>query len=64
MKHRTKTPTLFSTVFLVLVLYVIVAATVFRFRHPWLTGTEQFIYLPEAMCWETVDYQEMRERSR
>ncbi len=46
----------------VLMLWVILALTVWSFRHPWATKTEGLMYLPEAMKLERTSYEKMRPR--
>lgn len=45
-----------------LVAYALVASIVFQFRHPWMTETERFVYLPRALAFGSVDYAEARTR--
>jgi len=45
-------------------LYVLVAQTVFAFRHPWATDTERFMYFGRALAFGTVDYSDARPRER
>ncbi len=47
---------------LTVAVYLVVSCVVFQFRHPWMTEMERFLHIPEACCWETVDYKETRER--
>jgi hypothetical protein len=47
--------------FLVL-LYVVLAFTVFSFRHPWATGTEKFLCTWDALTFQKVPYEVMRPR--
>lgn len=42
-------------------LWVWVAATIFRFRHPWATDTEIFMHLGDAVMLRKISYQEMRQ---
>jgi hypothetical protein len=56
--------TCFSIVLAVGIVWVAVASVVFAFRHPWATSTERFIYLPRALLFETIDYEEVRPRER
>jgi hypothetical protein len=35
--------------------YVFVAATVFRVRHPWMTETELLAHTLDAMTWSTIE---------
>lgn len=34
--------------------YAIVACATFRFSHPWMTETELFLHVPEALSFQTV----------
>ena len=43
-------------------LYVLVAAIEFRFRHPWMTGTEMLIATPHILTFGTCVYSEWRPR--
>lgn len=43
-------------------LYVLVATATFAFRHPWMTSTEQIIWVGRALAFGTVDYDEARPR--
>ena len=52
----------FILLFGVAALYVVIACTVFQFRHPWATETECFLNIPRAMLFQKVSYQEMRPR--
>ena len=45
-----------------LLVYVLVAQSVFAFRHPWATDTERFLYFGRAMVFGKVDYSEARPR--
>jgi hypothetical protein len=49
-------------VFLPAVGYLVVAEAVFSFRHPWMTETERFIYLPRALTFGHVSYDDARPR--
>ena len=42
------------------VIYLIVANTVFAFRHPWTTDIERLIHIGDALVFEKISYQEMR----
>jgi hypothetical protein len=42
--------------------YIIIAQSVFAFRHPWATDTERFLYFGRAMVFGTVDYSDARPR--
>jgi hypothetical protein len=42
--------------------YVLVAAIVFDYRHPWMTDTEKVVYGPRALTFQTVRYSEARPR--
>jgi len=42
--------------------YIIVAQSVFAFRHPWATDTERFLYFGRALTFGKVDYSEARPR--
>lgn len=42
--------------------YVILALTVFSFRHPWMTQTENLLYIGRALTFGTVAYDEARPR--
>lgn len=42
--------------------YVLVAQSVFAFRHPWATDTERFLYFGRAMVFGKVDYSDARPR--
>lgn len=50
------------TIGFVALLYVAVATSVFRARHPWCTDMECLIYIGEALRYERVSYDEMRQR--
>lgn len=45
-----------------LLVYVLVAQSVFAFRHPWATDTERFLYFGRAMVFGKVDYSDARPR--
>lgn len=47
---------------LALFVYILVAQSVFAFRHPWATDTERFLYFGRAMVFGKVDYSEARPR--
>ena len=40
---------------LVVAVWFSVADTVFRFRHPWATETQRFIYFLKALAFQRVD---------
>ncbi len=42
------------------VIYIIIANTVFAFRHPWATDMERFIHIGDALVFKKISYQEMR----
>lgn len=42
--------------------YFLVALLVFALRHPWMTTTEQWLHVWDAMTWSTVDYDTARPR--
>jgi len=41
-------------------IYIIIANTVFAFRHPWATDMERFIHIGDALVFKKISYQEMR----
>lgn len=45
-----------------LTIYLLVAILVFRFRHPWMTGTETLIAAPQILTFGTCVYSEWRPR--
>lgn len=42
-------------VFGILALWFVAANTVFAFRHPWLTSTERFLLMKQALLFERVE---------
>jgi hypothetical protein len=42
------------------VIYIIIANTVFAFRHPWATDMERFIHIGDALVFKKISYKEMR----
>jgi hypothetical protein len=42
--------------------YLLVAAIVFEFRHPWMTDTEKSVYGARALTFQAVKYSEARPR--
>lgn len=40
--------------------YISIASTVFAFRHPWMTTTENFLNFHRALMFEKVEYSEIR----
>jgi hypothetical protein len=46
----------------VLFIWVWIATTVFRFRHPWATETEVVVHLLDAVTFQKLSYDEMRRR--
>lgn len=42
--------------------YWAIAATVFQFRHAWMTETELFLHTPDALQFKSVSYKESRPR--
>lgn len=42
--------------------WLIVSLSIFRFRHPWATDTERFLYIGDALILRKVPYNEMRPR--
>lgn len=45
---------------IIALLYMIVAETVFGFRHPWMTDTERLVYIKSALMFRKVEYYEAR----
>lgn len=54
MNARQLNPYIITAVFVV-ALWFAVADTVFRFRHPWATETQRFIYFPNALTFQRVE---------
>ena len=38
----------------IVALYAVVVCAIFRFSHPWMTETELFLHVPEALSFQTV----------
>lgn len=53
-----------ALVVLIVSLYALLCCVVFGLRHPWMTETERFLHFPEALTWDTVDYDDARRRDR
>lgn len=47
---------------IVLLAWVGIADTVFRFRHPWTSSAERLVWIASAMRFESVPYPVMRPR--
>lgn len=42
--------------------YVLIAQSVFAFRHPWATDTERLLYFGRALGFGKVDYSDARPK--
>ena len=51
-----------SAIIVVLILWLAISCTVFRFRHPWATETETILNVHNALLFKKVSYDEMRPR--
>lgn len=49
-------------VLMALMAWMVVASSVFAFRHPWATDTERFLYMWQALTFQKVEYSEARPR--
>jgi len=50
----------FTVIVIILILWIGIASTVFRFRHPWATSTEVFLNMDKALGFRKVTRQELR----
>lgn len=53
-----------ETLLMTFIAYLVVASVVFQLRHPWATETECLYYLPKALMFGSVSYDEARQRYR
>lgn len=60
-KQTTKDKLLIATI-LAATVYLVLAVATFALRHPWMTKTEQLIYIGRMLTFGTVDYDEARPR--
>ena len=57
-KYKLYTTLTYLTV--VFFIYLIIANTIFAFRHPWTTDMERFIHIGDALIFKKISYKEMR----
>jgi hypothetical protein len=50
----------FSTLFLLVMLWVSCASIVFRYRHPWATDMEMIMRLDDVLMMRDLDYSDFR----
>lgn len=62
MISRHKADAIVTTTMVAIFIYILVAQSVFAFRHPWATDTERFLYFGRAMVFGKVDYSDARPR--
>ncbi len=62
--RRTLSGSIISLVLAVAIVYVIVAVSVFQFRHSWMTQVEAFMHIPQALTFQSVDYETVRIRKK
>ncbi len=48
--------------FFIFMIWLTISSVTFKFRHPWVTETEQLIYIKKVLFFEEVSYSEMRPR--
>ncbi len=58
-KYKLYTALTYLTV--VFFIYFIIANVTFAFRHPWATDMERFIHIGDALMFNKISYNEMRE---
>jgi hypothetical protein len=49
-------------IFYILIIWLLVSATAFSIRHPWMTQMEMLINLPKVLTFQKVDYLEFRNQ--
>lgn len=53
--------TIIEAIIVVLIIWIFVGTTVFKFRHPWATSTETFMNMDKALGFRKVSIKELRE---